>query len=84
WSLIDQPLSLSLPATRDGESSLADTLVDASQATPYELMDSALLQDALLEVFDKLSPMEADILRKRVGMDGEPELTLKEIGANYS
>ncbi|WP_434424980.1 sigma-70 family RNA polymerase sigma factor [Nannocystis pusilla] len=84
WSLIDQPLSLSLPATRDGESSLADTLVDASQVAPYELMDSALLQDALLEVFEKLSPMEADILRKRVGMDGEPELTLKEIGANYS
>ena len=83
-ALIDQPLSLSLPATRDGESSLADTLVDVSHVAPHELMHSAVLQDALMEVFQKLSPMEADILRKRVGLDGEPELTLKEIGATYS
>jgi len=84
WSLIDQPLSLSLPATRDGESTLADTLVDVSHVAPSELLDSVVLQDALAEVFQKLSPMEADILRKRVGLDGEPELTLKEIGATYS
>ncbi|MDC0669354.1 sigma-70 family RNA polymerase sigma factor [Nannocystis radixulma] len=84
WSLIDQPLSLSLPATRDGDSCLADTLVDGTNVAPSDLLDSELLQSQLLEVFQKLSPIEADILRKRVGMDGEPELTLKEIGATYS
>ena len=84
WSLIDAPLSLSLPASRDGESSLADTLVDVSQESASDLLDSELLQAQLAEVFEKLSPMEADILRKRVGLDGERELTLKEIGANYS
>ena len=31
-----------------------------------------------------LSPMEADILRKRMGLDDEQELTLKEIGDRYS
>jgi RNA polymerase primary sigma factor len=31
-----------------------------------------------------LSPMEADILRKRMGMGDEQELTLKEIGERYS
>jgi RNA polymerase primary sigma factor len=35
-------------------------------------------------VFDTLSPMEADILRKRMGLDDEQELTLKEIGERYS
>jgi RNA polymerase primary sigma factor len=84
WSLIDAPLSLSLPATSDGQATLAETLVDVSQESPSELLDSELLQSALQEVFAKLSPMEADILRKRVGLDGEPELTLKEIGATYS
>jgi RNA polymerase primary sigma factor len=84
WSLIDAPLSLSLPATSDGQATLAETLVDVSQESPSELLDSELLQSALQEVFSKLSPMEADILRKRVGLDGEPELTLKEIGATYS
>jgi RNA polymerase primary sigma factor len=28
--------------------------------------------------------MEADILRKRMGLDDEQELTLKEIGERYS
>jgi RNA polymerase primary sigma factor len=31
-------------------------------------------------VFAALSPMEADILRKRMGLGEEQELTLKEIG----
>ena len=38
WSLIDQPLSLSLPATRDGESSLADTLVANTEDERSELI----------------------------------------------
>jgi RNA polymerase primary sigma factor len=39
----------------------------------------------LREVFiATLSPMEADILRKRMGLGDEQELTLKEIGERYS
>ncbi|MFY0541377.1 sigma factor-like helix-turn-helix DNA-binding protein [Nannocystis pusilla] len=35
-------------------------------------------------MFGQLSPIEADILRKRMGIGEEPELTLKEIGERYS
>ncbi|MFY0533524.1 sigma factor-like helix-turn-helix DNA-binding protein [Nannocystis pusilla] len=35
-------------------------------------------------MFAQLTPLEADILRKRVGLDGETEMTLKDIGAGYS
>jgi RNA polymerase primary sigma factor len=50
-------------------------------AEPAEAMDNDLLMDNLREVFETLSPMEADILRKRMGLDDEQEMTLKEIGA---
>jgi RNA polymerase sigma factor (sigma-70 family) len=45
---------------------------------------AAALQRNLREVFDTLSPMEADILRKRMGLGDQQEMTLKEIGARYS
>ena len=47
-------------------------------------IDAALLLSQLQEVFAQLSPIEADILRKRMGIGEEPELTLKEIGERYS
>ncbi len=31
-----------------------------------------------------LTPLEVDILRRRVGLAGEEEMTLKEIGARHS
>jgi RNA polymerase primary sigma factor len=84
WSLIDHPLSLAQPASRDGEASLVDTIADPDYVPPSELLDQDLLRTQLQEVFAQLSPLEADILRKRVGLDGEQEMTLKEIGAGYS
>jgi len=35
-------------------------------------------------VICQLRPIEADILRKRFGLDDDSELTLKEIGEQYS
>ena len=46
-------------------------------------MDHELLMDNLHELFDKLLPFEADILRKRMGMGDCAEMTLKEIGRHY-
>ncbi|MBZ5710959.1 sigma-70 family RNA polymerase sigma factor [Nannocystis pusilla] len=84
WSLIESPLSLALPASRDGEASLVDTVADPDYVAPSDVLDRELLHEQLQEVFAQLSPLEADILRKRVGLDGEEEMTLKEIGAGYS
>jgi RNA polymerase primary sigma factor len=34
-------------------------------------------------MFGELKPIEADVLRKRFGLDGVQEQTLKEIGDSY-
>jgi RNA polymerase primary sigma factor len=34
-------------------------------------------------LFARLSPFEADILRRRVGLDASPEMTLKEMGQHH-
>ncbi|MBK8263599.1 MAG: sigma-70 family RNA polymerase sigma factor [Nannocystis sp.] len=84
WSLVENPLSLDQPVSEDRDATLLDNLEDGSLIETPDLMENHLLHETLREVFAALPPMEADILRKRMGLDDEQELTLKEIGERYS
>ena len=50
---------------------------------PEQMHDEAV-RSQLQEAFDTLPPMEAEILRKRLGLGDGPEQTLKEIGECYA
>jgi len=84
WALVEAPISLDQPLSDESGLTILDTIEDDNQVLPSEQIDSALLMEGLQEAFATLAPIEADILRKRVGMDDEPEMTLKEIGERYS
>ncbi len=84
YSLVENPVSLDQPLSEDSSLTLLDAVEDQNLALPSDLMDNALMMGQLREIFDTLSPMEADILRKRMGLDDNQEMTLKEIGARYS
>ncbi len=84
WSLVEAPISLDQPLSEEGGLSLLDSIEDPAHVAPAEQIDAELLRTQLEEVFGQLSAIEADILRKRMGIGEEPELTLKEIGERYS
>ncbi|HEY0137306.1 MAG TPA: sigma-70 family RNA polymerase sigma factor, partial [Nannocystis sp.] len=84
YSLVENPVSLDQPLSSDSGLTLMDAVEDTQTPEAAELMDNELLMNNLREVFAALSPMEADILRKRMGLGEEQELTLKEIGERYS
>jgi RNA polymerase primary sigma factor len=84
WSLVENPISLDQPVADDTGLTLLDAIEDTSEAPASEQIDNALLMDRLREVFESLPTIEADILRKRMGLDDEEEMTLKEIGERYS
>ncbi|MBL9100505.1 MAG: sigma-70 family RNA polymerase sigma factor [Myxococcales bacterium] len=84
WSLVESPVSLDQPVADDTGLTLLDAIEDTSEAPASEQIDHALLMDRLREVFDSLPTIEADILRKRMGLGDEEEMTLKEIGERYS
>ena len=84
YSLVENPVSLDQPLSGDTGLTLLDAVEDTQTPEAAEIMDNDLLMNNLREVFSALSPMEADILRKRMGMGDEQELTLKEIGERYS
>jgi RNA polymerase primary sigma factor len=84
WSLIDGPLSLDAPVNDGPGRTLQDLLADADAPPAPELIDSELLHRRLREAFAALPAMEAAVLRERMGMDDEPEQTLREIGERHA
>jgi RNA polymerase primary sigma factor len=82
--VLDQPLSTSMPIHGDSTRSLEDVLPDEDATADYTRVEAELETDRLREALDCLTPLEADILRKRFGLDGCEEQTLAEIGRTHS
>lgn len=74
-----QPSSLNAPLKDDSDSSLGDLIGDAQSESPYETVENKSLVDELNTLLDYLQPREADILRKRFGMDHDTPKTLEEV-----
>ncbi len=82
-SLIEAPVSFDQRLSGDTDLTLLDAMEDTNTPAAPDTMDRALLMDTMQELFQQLTPFEADILRRRMGMDDTPEMTLKEIGRHY-
>ena len=84
WSLVENPMSLDQPFGEDRDRTMLDSLEDPTLVETPELIENQVLHETLKEVFGSLTAIEADILRKRMGLDDERRMTLKEIGESYS
>jgi RNA polymerase primary sigma factor len=82
--LVDNPLSLDKPVSDDDGRKVGDFLEDENAETPGEGLEADALNEQVKRLVSKLRPIEADIIRKRFGLIEEDELTLKEIGGQYS
>ncbi|MCX4240807.1 sigma-70 family RNA polymerase sigma factor [Paraliomyxa miuraensis] len=82
--LLDQGPSLDTPLSEDDGRTGADLLEDDSVPPPNERLQQAALNDRVLEFMGRLPPIEADVLRKRFGLDQDAPMTLREIGEQYS
>ncbi|HEY8378396.1 MAG TPA: sigma-70 family RNA polymerase sigma factor [Nannocystis sp.] len=83
--IFDQAISLDRPVSDEDGRRVVDFLEDSESAAPGESLEAEALSEQVREVITLLRPIEADILRKRFGLDDSgDELTLKEIGEQYS
>ncbi|PRQ04041.1 RNA polymerase sigma factor RpoD [Enhygromyxa salina] len=82
--LVDNPISIDKPVSDDDGRRVGDFLEDENAETPGEGLEADALNDQVKRLVSKLRPIEADIIRKRFGLIDEEELTLKEIGGQYS
>jgi RNA polymerase primary sigma factor len=84
--LVDQSFSLDKPVNDEDGRNLLEYLQDpnAEENSPVENLASEAVTEEMRRVLSDLKPIEADILRKRFGLDDDQELTLKEIGQEYN
>ena len=82
--LLEAPMSLDRTVSESDGRKVIDFIEDEANAQPGESLEADALTEQVREVIGALRPIEADILRKRFGLEDDEELTLKEIGEQYS
>ena len=82
--LMDQAVSLDREVSGDDGRRFVDFIEDTDAALPSDRVMAESLNEQVMEALGELKPIESDILRKRFGLDGNREQTLKEIGEDYN
>ena len=77
------PLSLESPVGDDEESELGMFIEDEFSPTPLQSAYQSMLREKLSEVLSTLSPREARILQRRLGLDDGNAYTLEEVGQKF-
>jgi len=79
-----QPSSLHAPLKEDGDSSLLELVGDAQSESPSDIAENKSLVAELNLLLDYLHPREAEILRKRFGLDQGAPQTLEEVSQDLN
>ncbi len=77
-------VSLDAPVSRADDRSGVDLLEDEDGPLPGFPLEAEEIAEGLEAALAVLKPMEADILRRRFGLDGAKQETLREIGDRYA
>jgi RNA polymerase primary sigma factor len=77
--LVEDPVSLETPVG-DGESLYADLIEDIHSERPEESTARRLRALELADALLRLNPRMRHVLALRFGLDGEPPMTLEEVG----
>lgn len=75
--------SLDVPIGEDEETNVGDLIADPHLENPLKKLTEECNKEIVNSVLSTLAPREADVLRRRFGLEtGEPQ-TLEEIGQSY-
>ncbi len=72
------PLSLDRAIGSDDDTAFGDLIPDRNVEDPHEAADRHLLRDWVAQVLRQLTPREAQIIRLRFGLEGDPPKTLEQ------
>jgi RNA polymerase primary sigma factor len=74
-------LSFHAPAHPGSMTSLEETLADPEQTSSFDFVSDAGLRESIEPAFSALTSVEFDILKRRFGLEGEEQQTLRAVGA---
>lgn len=75
--------SLDTPIGEDEENTMGDLIADSGTESALDKLIKEANAKIISDVFDTLTSKEADILKKRFGIDGDDPKTLEAIGEEY-
>lgn len=81
--LLDQSLSLDRAVSEDDDRKFVELLQDPNGLSPTDKIMDHSVNEQVQQILCDLKPIEADVLKKRFGLTGGREQTLKEIGDSY-
>ena len=76
-------ISLETPLGDDGDHPLADTLADQEAPSPFDVARAGETRERTEAVLQTLVPREAEIMRRRFGMNDGHAQTLEQIGESF-
>jgi RNA polymerase primary sigma factor len=79
-SIVQQPASLDVPVSEDGDTALGDLIKATDTVDPLAAAEASELGDVVAEALSELTPREERILRMRFGIGGMTDHTLEEVG----
>jgi RNA polymerase primary sigma factor len=77
------PLSLDRAVGSDEETAFGDLIPDQAAEPPHVTADRELLRERIAQVLKSLHPREAQIIRLRFGLDGQPPKTLEQCANEF-
>lgn len=77
------PVSIDKPVGEEEDSHLVDFIASDETASPDEITARGLLKEELIETLNTLSEREAQVLRRRFGLDDGRQRTLEEVGREF-
>jgi RNA polymerase primary sigma factor len=81
--LLEQSVSLDRAISEEDDRRFVELLQDPDIKTPAERLIEHAVSKQVNDIMKHLKPIEADVLRKRFGLTGDQEQTLKQIGEAY-
>jgi RNA polymerase primary sigma factor len=78
-----QPISLERPVGDDDSGSLADLVADPFAENPFGVATSSMRTLCMERVLGELSERDRRLIELRYGLNGEPPLTLEEVGRYF-
>lgn len=77
---VNRGISLSEPLGEDGDREFGDTIADPKTVNPLDTLHTEDTRKELYEALMRLTPRQITVLTYTFGLQGEPHLTLQEIG----
>lgn len=81
--MLQEPRSMDAPVGNEEDGRFGDFIPDTAALSPEESASRMMMREQLNAVLHTLTPRERQVIELRYGLNGDPPLTLEEVGEQF-